>query len=222
MDEMKTEPSVTVIGDLVGSRRSDDRAAVHARFEQAVDADQRRRTRPRCRCASASATSSRASSPASATAIAATLRLRMALLPDVDVRQGIGWGRVLVLAEDPRVEDGPGWWAARAAIETVEAYERKAPLRAVRTAYVAADGEPGPDPALVNAALMSRDQIVSGLSERSMSVLDGLLRGRQQQDIADDLGISPSAVSQRVRADGHRRPADSRRAAARPVRGGRR
>ena len=102
----------------------------------------------------------------------------------------------------PRVEDGPGWWAARAAIETAEAYERKAPLRAVRTAYVAAEDEPGPDPALVNAALMSRDQIVSGLSERSMSVLDGLMRGRRQQDIADDLGISPSAVSQRVRAEG--------------------
>ena len=49
---------------------------------------------------------------------------------------------------------------------------------------------------------MARDQIVSGLSERSMSVLDGLLRGRQQQEIADDLGISPSAVSQRIRADG--------------------
>jgi DNA-binding transcriptional LysR family regulator len=126
----------------------------------------------------------------------------MALLPDVDVRQGIGWGRVLVLAEDPRVEDGPGWWAARAAIETAESYERRAPLRVVRTAYVAADDEPGPDQALVNAALMTRDQIVSGLSERSMSVLDGLMRGRRQQDIADDLGISPSAVSQRVRAEG--------------------
>ena len=48
-------------------------------------------------------------------AIAATLRIRMALLPEVDVRQGIGWGRVVVLAEEPRVEDGPGWWAARSA-----------------------------------------------------------------------------------------------------------
>jgi FixJ family two-component response regulator len=49
---------------------------------------------------------------------------------------------------------------------------------------------------------MSRDVLVTGLSERSMSVLDGLMRGRRQQDIADDLGISPSAVSQRVRAEG--------------------
>ena len=116
--------------------------------------------------------------------------------------EGIGWGRVQVLSEEPRVEDGPGWWAARAAIETVEGYERKAPLRAVRTAYVAAEGEQGPEPALVNAALMSRDVVVTGLSERSMSVLDGLMKGRRQQDIADELGISPSAVSQRVRAEG--------------------
>ena len=38
----------------------------------------------------------------------------LALLPVVDVRHGIGWGPVSVLGEEPRVEDGPGWWAARA------------------------------------------------------------------------------------------------------------
>ena len=40
------------------------------------------------------------------------------------------------------------------------------------------------------------------LYRRSMSELDGLMRGRRQQDIADDLGISPSAVSHRVRPEG--------------------
>jgi len=34
-----------------------------------------------------------------------------------------------------------------------------------------------------------------------MSVLRGLLQGQTQREIADLLGISPSAVSQRVRAD---------------------
>ena len=198
---MKNGPSVTVIGDLVGSRRSADRSAVHARFEQAVDAINAEFAPP-VPLRIGLGDEFQGIFASLGAAIAATLRLRMTLLPDVDVRQGIGWGRVLVLAEEPRVEDGPGWWAARAAIETVEAYERKAPLRGVRTAYVPADDEAGPAPALVNATLMARDQIVTGLSERSMSVLDGLLRGRQQQEIADDLGISPSAVSQRIRADG--------------------
>lgn len=201
MDEVKSKASVTVIGDLVGSRRSLDRAAVHARFESAVDAINATYAPP-VPLRIGLGDEFQGIFATLGDALTATLRLRMALLPDVDVRQGIGWGPVLVLAESPRVEDGPGWWAARAAIETVEAYERKAPLRAIRTAYVAAEGEPGPDPALVNAALMSRDLVVTGLSERSMSVLDGLMRGRRQQEIADDLGISPSAVSQRIRAEG--------------------
>ena len=201
MDEVKNLASVTIIGDLVGSRRSLDRAAAHARFEQAIAAINAAYAPPvPLRITVGDEFQGILGSLGEA--ITATLRLRVALLPDVDVRQGIGWGQVLVLAQEPRVEDGPGWWAARAAIETAEAYERKAPLRGVRTAYVAADDEPGPSPALVNAALMSRDQIVSGLSERSMSVLDGLMSGKRQTGIADDLGISASAVSQRVRADG--------------------
>ena len=201
MNEVKTSASVTVIGDLVGSRRGDDRAALHQRFEQAIGAINTE-FGPPVPLRMGLGDEFQGIFASLGAAIAATLRIRMALLPDVDLRQGIGWGRVLVLAEEPRVEDGPGWWAARAAIETVEGYERKAPLRAVRTAYVAAEGEAGPEPALVNAALMARDQVVSRLSERSMSVLDGLMRGRRQQDIADDLGISPSAVSQRIRAEG--------------------
>ena len=201
MSEVKAEASVTVIGDLVGSRRTADRTAAHARFEAAIEAVNAAYAPP-VPLRITVGDEFQGIFAGLGDAIAATLRLRMALLPDVDVRQGIGWGRVLVLADEPRVEDGPGWWAARAAIETVEGYERKAPLRAVRTAYVAADDEPGPDPALVNAALMSRDLVVSGLSERSMSVLDGLMRGRRQQEIADELGISASAVSQRIRAEG--------------------
>lgn len=201
MRELKSQASVTVIGDLVGSREIEDRAAVHARFADAVAAVNAEFA-PVVPLRIGVGDEFQGIFDSLGSAIAATLRLRLALLPDVDVRQGIGWGRVLVLAEEPRVEDGPGWWAARSAIETVEGYERRAALRAVRTAYVSAEGEPGPDQRLVNAALMARDQVVSGLSERSMSVLDGLLRGRQQQEIARDLGISPSAVSQRTRADG--------------------
>ena len=184
-----------------GSRRSEDRAAVHARFEKGIDAVNAAFS-PLVPLRIGLGDEFQGIFRSLGDAVAASLRLRMALLPDVDVRQGIGLGRVQVLSEEPRVEDGPGWWAARAAIDSAKDYERKAPLRAVRTAYVAADGESGPSPELVNAALMTRDQIVSGLSERGMSVLDGLMRGRRQQDIADELGISPSAVSQRIRAEG--------------------
>jgi DNA-binding NarL/FixJ family response regulator len=60
----------------------------------------------------------------------------------------------------------------------------------------------GPDPDLVAAVLVLRDAAVGGLSGRSVSVLRGLLAGRTQRELADELGISPSAVSQRVHGDG--------------------
>lgn len=50
--------------------------------------------------------------------------------------------------------------------------------------------------------LILRDQLVGNLSERSLLVLRGLLDGTTQRDLARDLGITASAVSQRVRADG--------------------
>jgi DNA-binding NarL/FixJ family response regulator len=66
---------------------------------------------------------------------------------------------------------------------------------------VPADEPDAAEPA-VNASLVLRDHLVGGLSERSLSVLRGLLAGESQRDLAGVLGISPSAVSQRVRADG--------------------
>jgi hypothetical protein len=101
------------------------------------------------------------------------------------------------------IEDGPGWWAARAGIEAAAGAEASPGQRWLRTAYVVADGAAdAPDPGLVNAALVLRDERVTGLSERSVSVLRGLLSHVTQRDVAEALGISASAVSQRVRADG--------------------
>ena len=100
------------------------------------------------------------------------------------------------------LEDGPGWWAARDAIEEVTREASRAATRRLRTAYRPAPDAGGPDPTAVNAALLGRDELVGRLSERSLSVLRGLLSGRTQREIADAEGVSPSAVSQRVRHDG--------------------
>ncbi len=54
-------------------------------------------------------------------ALHATLWLRLHLAPRADLRHGVGWGAVQLLADEPRVEDGPGWWAARRAIEEAKA-----------------------------------------------------------------------------------------------------
>lgn len=135
-------------------------------------------------------------------ALRATLALRVRLLPEADVRHGVGFGEVRLLDEAARIEDGPGWWAAREAIEAVKAAEQRPATRALRTAYRPAEGQPGPDAAAVNAALTGRDQIVGALSGRGVAVLRGLLDGRTQREIAEAEGVSTSAISQRVRHDG--------------------
>ncbi|HXH77498.1 SatD family protein [Nocardioides sp.] len=193
--------SITVLGDLIGSRVSVDRRALHARFERAleeVNADFSPLTPMRMQVGD----EYQAVFATLGDALSASLLVRLALLPDHDIRHGIGRGAVEVLTEDPRIEDGPGWWAARQAIERAAGAEGRPSARSLRTAYVAHDSVSATDEAAVNAALLLRDERVTGLSERSLSVLRGLLSGQSQRDLAEALGISPSAVSQRVRADG--------------------
>jgi len=190
-----------LLGDVVGSRRAADRAAVHRALVGALESAnaELRPTTPLWITAGDEFQGGFATVGA---ALRASLRIRLALAPDVDVRQGVGWGPVTVLAAEPRVEDGPAWWAARAAIEEVETAQGKAASRGLRTAYRLADGTAGPDPAAVNAALVARDEILAGVDERGLSVLGAMLAGMSQQQIADRLRVSPSAVSQRVRRQG--------------------
>ncbi|WP_457205602.1 SatD family protein [Nocardioides sp. P5_C9_2] len=199
--------ATTLIGDLIGSRGSTDRRALHRTFAAVLDrvnAELGPPTPVRMQVGD----EYQGVFASLGDALHASLTVRLALLPDADVRHGIGRGRIEVLSEEPRVEDGPGWWAARAAIGRVEGAERRPGVRSLRTAYVASPDSAGVDPAAsseeaaVNAALVLRDHLVSSLSGRSVSVLRGLLDGESQRDLADRLGISPSAVSQRVRADG--------------------
>jgi len=204
--------TATLIGDVVASRRAGDRSALHERLTAHLD-------EVNSTCAPTTPLRITVGDEFQGTfatvgqALHASLRLRVGLLPAHDVRHGIGWGEVTVFQDQPRVEDGPGWWAARDAIHDVQEAQQHPGSRFRRTAYRRAesDGAPadasqnasggGPDPALVNAVLVLRDATVGGLSERSVSVLRGLLAGQTQREIAELLGISPSAVSQRVRAD---------------------
>ncbi|WP_107772834.1 SatD family protein [Nocardioides sediminis] len=199
--------ATTLIGDLIGSRGSADRRRLHRTFADVLD---RVNTElcPPTPVRMQVGDEYQGVFASLGDALHASLLVRLALLPDADVRHGIGRGPVEVLSEDPRVEDGPGWWAARAAIERVEEAEGRPGERSLRTAYVATSDPAGRDEAVVaqeaavNAALVLRDHLVSGLSPRSVSVLRGLLDGASQRDLAEALGISPSAVSQRVRGDG--------------------
>ena len=191
----------TLIGDVVASRRAGDRAVLHHRLTTLL-ADVNETCGPTTPLRITVGDEFQGTFETVGQALQASLRLRIGLLPDHDMRHGVGWGDVRVLQEDPRVEDGPGWWAARDAIHEVQQAQEHPATRFRSTAYRPAEDAEGPDRHLVAAALLLRDTVVSGLSERSASVLRGLLSGRTQREIADELGISPSAVSQRVRGDG--------------------
>jgi hypothetical protein len=195
--------ATTLIGDLIGSRGSTDRRRLHATFAAVLDRINTE-LRPPTPVRMQVGDEYQGVFASLGDALHASLTVRLAMLPGADVRHGIGRGSIEVLSEDPRVEDGPGWWAARAAIGRVEEAERRPGERSLRTAYVAAHDAavPASEEAAVNAALVLRDHLVGGLSDRSLSVLRGLLVGESQRDLAEALGISPSAVSQRVRADG--------------------
>lgn len=196
------EPLAALIGDVVGSRAEwRRRGDLHEQIAAAVD-EVNARTSPVVPLRITVGDEYQGCFATVGEACRASLLLRLALLPAHDVRHGIGWGTTSVLSEDPRVEDGPAWWAAREAIEDAEAASGRAALRGVRTAYVRAEDEPGPQPEAINAALLCRDELVGALSERSVMLLRGLLDGRTQRDLAAELGVSASALSQRVRRDG--------------------
>lgn len=194
-------PVAALIGDVVGSRLADDRPALHDRLQELLD-EANEALSPSVPLRITIGDEFQGCFADVGSALAATLHLRLSALPALDLRHGVGWGQVTVLADAPRVEDGPAWWSARAAIEAASDDAARPGLRASRTCYRRADDVRGPDEDAVNAALLLRDQMVGGLSERSLSVLRGLMADRTQREIAEAEGISASAVSQRVRNDG--------------------
>ncbi len=202
MDNLKAGTSLcVVIGDIVGSRAAEDRRAVHDAVTGALAVADR--VVPSVRGLAVSIGDEFQGAYATlGEALDAALRVRLLLLPDVDVRVGVGRGTASVLDPEQGVEDGPAWWVARDAVVAVEADAERAATRLARTAFRDADG-PSPQVDAVNAALLCRDHLVGSLSDRSLR----LLRGRMdpdttQAELAEREGISASAVSQRVRADG--------------------
>ena len=189
----------TLIGDVVGSRTVADRAGVHRLLNEALRDGRRRRDRSARR--SLSATNSRAAFTSVGLAIDAALSLRLAVAPGIDVRFGIGWGAVTMLDETAGIQDGPGWWAAREAIEWTASAQRQPGLALVRTSF-RVSGDTRADVDAINAALICRDHLLGSLDDRSTRIVKALLNNRTKKDIAAAEDISPSAVSQRAGRDG--------------------
>ncbi len=193
----------TLIGDVVASRQVADRGALHGALAEALAEINARHPGVEPLRITVGDEYQGVFDDVG-TAARASLALAAATQGEYDVRHGLGWGEVTVLQTEPPVQDGPGWWAARRAIEAVHAEQERSATRWRRTALRVADDLPGVAAyaRAVESAMVLRDRLVADLDARALSVLHGLLRGETQREIGERLGISASAVSQRIRADG--------------------
>jgi SatD family (SatD) len=190
----------TVLGDVVDSRHHDDRQGLHDALTEVLAA-----VHERCPTdhplALTVGDEFQGSYPTLGAAFEAVLATRALAAPLVDLRFGVGRGEVTVLDPGTGIQDGPGWWAAREAIDHVKARAPETGWSTLRCTYRAAEG--GPDlPAAVNAALLCQDLVLGSWDSTDWSILRGLMEQRTQAEIAGDLGVSRQAVQQRRKSAG--------------------
>ncbi len=201
--------SATLIGDVVGSRRHRDRAVLQDTVVEALTRVNERL--PGVQALDVTVGDEFQGSYGSlADALLAALLVRLELLPEVDTRYGLGWGSFQVFDTDRRIasQDGPAWWAARAAIERVKEQSARPRSRHLRTWFAVEDESDGGagsswDPVpLVNAFLVCRDESIGRMNERGLRLLLGLMSGKTQSAMAEAEGITQSAVSQHLSREG--------------------
>ena len=144
-------------------------------------------------------------------ALLATLLFQLALPDGIECRFGVGLGEAgEIPSASGGISEGTAWWAARAAIEDVEALAARA-VASARTqvarwssdaASSGAASEDGDDLRVVNAYLLSRDHLVAQMSERSRRLTYGRCVGATQRALAAAEGITQSAVSQALASSG--------------------
>lgn len=193
----------TLLGDVIGSRTAADRQGLHDALTEALSVVSTEVTTVDDLAVTAGDEFQGTFATVGEASYAALL-LRLRLHPGVDIRVGIGWGAVTVLDAEQGTQDGPGWWAARAAIEWVEAQQASAGWEQLRTGYRPAEdaATSGPSAEAVTAALLCQDQLLGSMDTRSRHILEGLLHGRTQAKLAQELGLTRQAVNQRRKHDG--------------------
>jgi hypothetical protein len=192
-----------VIGDVVGSRGRSDRAELQRWIREAMRAADGRveGVHP---LAATVGDEFQGLYRSIAGAVTATLIVRLVLRGTVDVRFGIGYGALTAHAPDrwPFEQDGPAWWSARESVETATAVPRqREEPRTLRTVFATFDADARLEGS-VNAYLVARDELVGRMDERDAALTLGLMDGVALSDVADSLGITPSAASQRAIGDG--------------------
>lgn len=100
--KLTASPVATLIGDVVGSRQTADRAGLHQRVSAALAAVASSAIDPP---AFTVGDEFQGSYPTVGAAIDAALSMRLEVAPEVDVRFGIGWGEVTILDPATGIQD---------------------------------------------------------------------------------------------------------------------
>lgn len=197
--------TIAVTADIVGSRRIADRDAAQRVLDDAialVDGDLPVAVRPLRPTVGDEQQGVYADLDA---ALAALLLLQLALPDEIECRFGVGIGSIGTIASaSGDIPDGPGWWAARAAIETVHALQQRTAPSA-RTWVAASADEPDDVHTavrFVNSYLLARDELVVAMSERTRRLTYGRCLGVTQRELARREGVTQSAVSQALASAG--------------------
>lgn len=204
--------TAVVIADIMGSRRLAEREQAQQILDDVtarVEEDAPLATRP---LRPTVGDEQQAVYPGLDEALASLLLLQLALPEGLEFRYGIGVGAIRdIAAAAGTLTDGPGWWAAREAIEVAERKQRRAAPYA-RTWAVAAPEEDVQMHALVrsaNAQLTLRDDIVARMSDRQRRLAYGRCLGVTQRELAAQEGIGQPAVSQALASSGGTALADA-------------
>ncbi|KNY06439.1 SatD family protein [Microbacterium sp. GCS4] len=196
---------IAVVADIVGSRKLDDRTSAQRILDETiarVEADLPLAQQP---LTPTVGDEQQGVYRALDDALVSLLMIQLRLPDGIAFRFGIGIGAVsAVESVHGELADGPGWYAARAAIDTVHAKEGRA-VPGARTWIVGAPGQDEVMPSTIaasNAYLLVRDELVGAMSERERRLTYGRLIGRSQQELAADEGISQPSVSKSLRSAG--------------------
>lgn len=197
---MAVESLYTLIGDVVGSRESPDRAALQKRLRRTLR-KMNQTLEPLAPLEPTLGDEFQGGFESASAAMEASLLIRLGLQRDagIDTRYGLGLGSVEVFgSRRPLSQDGPGWWSAREAIEWCRDLAGAPGTRFVRTWFRAASESTGPreDEAALNAFLTCRDAMVDGMKQRTRNRLYGLMLGRSQEEMAREEGTTQGAISQ--------------------------
>lgn len=198
-------PVVVVIADIVGSRMLPDRTAAQRAIEDTVARAERDHPLARRPLTATVGDEFQGEYGSVSDALRSLLLIQLALPEGIELRFGVGVGAVdAVGSATDAIFDGPGWWAARAAVDQAHRLQDRGMPRA-RTCVVGALEEDAAMSAripLANAYLRARDELVGGMSERTRRLAYGRALGRTQRELALDEGITQPAVSQTLSSAG--------------------